>query len=239
MSSAIRLVKYSLHELPSLPRGHTGSDKAPSSLLLVKEVKTLIRTSPLSRRLVLSTLAAIQLVSGVACSERTRQAAGETRIAQLAKKHGAKTDWTASLRRANGSAASFTFELQNALDPLIGRPILAIVDAGDIYRTMDGYRLICQLSASGPASRGWESLHFVVDLPLEKARKLADVSDAQSYEVFAIVIVPIRADVRFSREVEVLQPESTDDEATLDVGRSFGRLWVRATLLDVEHLPGY
>lgn len=205
-------------------------------------MKTLIRTSDVSRRLVVSLLAVTQLVSSDACgSGGANQAkeAGETRIAQLAGKHGANRDWTGSIRKADGLDGVFAFEMQDAFDPLIGRPILAIVTVADIYRTTDGYRLVCYLSPKDAASVGWEHLYFLLDLSPERARKLAGLADSRFSEVFAVVMVPTRADVRFSREVEALKPESTEDEASLDVGRPSGSLWVRGTSLDIEHLPGY
>ena len=76
-----------------------------------------------------------------------RQAA-ERRIAELAKKHGANTNWTDSIKKTSADSGVFSFQRQEAFDPLIGHPILARVTIIDIYRAKDGYRLICRLSQS-------------------------------------------------------------------------------------------
>jgi hypothetical protein len=220
----------------------TTNKNAPSKVCMTVLATTPQRSSRHGVTIAILLIVA-QLVTGSGCGKTTqkdedekaasRQAA-ERRIAELAKKHGASTNWADSIRTNTYYLPALTFERQEAFDPLIGHPILAIVTIVDIYRTKDGCRLMCRLRADDPPFEAWGKLYFVLDLPQEKSRQLAGIPDECLGDVFAIVAVPSRADLRFHPEAE-----ATDGEESPSEGAPSFELWVRGTCLEVEHVPGY
>ena len=79
--------------------------------------------------------------------EAARKEATQRQIVELARKHGAKTDWSGSINETSLRHV-FALKLQQAIDPLIGHPILLVGWVNDIYRTKDGYCLICSRSST-------------------------------------------------------------------------------------------
>jgi hypothetical protein len=169
-----------------------------------------------------------------------RRQAAEQRIAELAKKHGANTNWTDSIRaNPDDVVGAFTFQRQEVFDPLLGHPIVALVEIMDICRAGDGYRLICRFSLDHPQFDAWGQTYFMLDLAREKARQLADSPDARFLEVFAVVALPRRADWRFNREVTAEKSEAAHEGAIASVGEVSVELWITGTCLDVERIPDY
>ena len=161
----------------------------------------------------------------------TRRRQDERRIAELAKKYGANTDWANAFSDKH-RGKPYSFQRQEALDALVGHPMLAKVDIVDIARGKEGFRLICSFLDE----YGWGGIYFVLDLPEKRARQLTHTHDPLATCEFVIVAVPSRVTVRFNRELFVEPAASIDDEPTASVGGPSGETWVMGKCLEVEKL---
>ncbi|MGO8688994.1 MAG: hypothetical protein ACLQLG_05120 [Thermoguttaceae bacterium] len=160
-----------------------------------------------------------------------REEVTQRQIAELAKKHGAKTDWMNSAKDTDHQV--FALELQQAIDPFVGHPVLLTGMVRDVYRTKDGYGLMCSPDPDG--SEAWRTTYFVLDVTEDTARRLL-ASKPDSFQRCAVVFIPSRVSVTFREEA---QAHSPDDEQSGEDYELTRRLWVRGKCVDAEFLPTY
>ncbi|MGA2033926.1 MAG: hypothetical protein ABSG68_16890 [Thermoguttaceae bacterium] len=174
--------------------------------------------------------------------DAARKAAVLQQIGALADKHGARTDWMSA---AHGSPVGegYAYQLQKALDPLIGHAILLTAYADDIYRRNDGLRLVCHLEPDNSEAPVWQDIwrktHFVLDISEEQAKRLVDAQSSTSLDFFgdcAAVAVPSRVDLWFDN---VLHEDKPNDDMAGEY-ELVRQQWVRGKCVEVLPLPsGY
>jgi hypothetical protein len=195
-----------------------------------------------------------QIASGSGCSSsgrttkadqrKSRRQAAERQIEELAKKYGANTNWVDSIKSNGKGFDVFSFQRQEVFDPLIGRPILAVVTILDVCRAKGAYCLICRFSQDHPRTSDWEDTYFVLDLPREKALQVAAIRDARILENFVLIAVLSTAEVKFNRELSAELSSEPDDDGVMrvpeaSVGELSPEVWVKGKCLEVEHVPNY
>ena len=180
---------------------------------------------------------------------------------ELARRHNAILDWSGVHKKGNAFQQVFTIELQDAQQRLGDRPAIFVSRVSDIFRTKDGFCIICDYEpldehlvyeASGfPMTAA--KVTFLLEVHEAMARHLVQLHGKSKNEVlydepvFAIVALVKRTTLTLRPEHsavgEIIEAKTYDVErrakAEVEEGGLRPRVLMTGICLEIVHLEGY
>lgn len=227
------------------------------------------------RLVILTLLLVVQLMTGSGCSNAKRDSektqiskdnqkldeenqrkalrqANKQRISNIKKEYGVSTEWVNSITPKDHDLPVYSFQIQEAFEPLIGKPILLLVSVVDVYLDKTGHHLVCYQSSENSA---W-GMHFILDLTPTETHQLTTTPSNCDNQVFAVVAVPKHVQVRYDHSAFIEMPNASDlpgieditsvESLLLDIEvktrvsvAEMSGIWIRGACLKLEFLPNY